>query len=187
MRIRARLALSIARVGTRQRRGAIHRAQWGRGQGGGPSSPTGAGSSRQGLEISDRFQGRDERILRDAQFVEAVLTRADEQLSTRLRDRKQGVGLKDLVAVVARLLEIAPEDVVAADKQPLRGNIQPSISVYPAGLRAITTVSVNGENFRWRTGSMRSPAGSVGKAWRCKDEKTRRYRRLRDFPGAEKA
>ena len=80
----------------------------------------GIGRSRQGMDTSDRFQARDERILGDAQFVEEVLTRADEQVSTRMRYREQGVGLKDLVAVVARLLEITPEEVVSAGKQPLR-------------------------------------------------------------------
>lgn len=83
-------------------------------------SEFGLNRGESGAQESDDLRRRDGRILGNAQFVDAVLAKADEQLSGKSRYQQKGIGLNELVEVVAPLLGISPEEVMAPGKQPMR-------------------------------------------------------------------
>jgi chromosomal replication initiation ATPase DnaA len=58
----------------------------------------------------------DERILGDSEFVESVLTAANEALEKRYRLKAQGLDLDKLAAYIAELLEIEVDEVWASGK-----------------------------------------------------------------------
>jgi len=62
----------------------------------------------------------DPRILGAGEFVEAILQRADEQLTRRQRYQAAGIGLETLAACVSELLLIEAEQIYLAGKQPRR-------------------------------------------------------------------
>lgn len=71
-----------------------------------------------GSPVVDQLQQGDERILGDGDFVELVLTRADEQLAVRQLYR--AIDINQLALVVSRLLGIEVGEVWAPGKQPIR-------------------------------------------------------------------
>ncbi len=72
-----------------------------------------------GVSSEDRMAS-DERILGEGEFVEAILSGAEEQLTTRQRYLNAGFDLEALVNLVATLLETDPAQVRAVGKQPER-------------------------------------------------------------------
>jgi putative transposase len=66
---------------------------------------------------SERMKG-DERILGDGDFVEKVLKTAQENLDRKSQLEADGYDFEWLVARVAMLLELKPEDVLASGKYP---------------------------------------------------------------------
>ena len=59
----------------------------------------------------------DERILGEADIVEAVLAQAQERYSRQTAWQRRGVGVEQLVARVAEVCQVNPEDVVAQGRQ----------------------------------------------------------------------
>jgi hypothetical protein len=74
-------------------------------------------SAAQGADV---FKS-DERILGDSNFVDEVLSAADEQLKSKYALKAAGVDLNSLVVVVARLMHIELAEVFAAGKERRKG------------------------------------------------------------------
>jgi hypothetical protein len=66
------------------------------------------------------FLKSDERILGDSNFVEQILSAADEEMEKKVRYSHQGLDLEKLSNIVAGLLDVDPGDVEAPGKQPER-------------------------------------------------------------------
>jgi putative transposase len=62
----------------------------------------------------------DERILGDSDFVLNVLSKSNEQYERRYRIAAKGVDLKTLVGHVAKIFDLAPEQLLAPGRYPTR-------------------------------------------------------------------
>jgi hypothetical protein len=84
--------------------------------GGGLIRSAGGWSAVRQLQNAGSFQKSDERILGDGDFVESVLTEADERMTRRFEYQAKGVTLDHLQQAVAKLVAIQPEEMIGASK-----------------------------------------------------------------------
>jgi hypothetical protein len=88
--------------------------------GGGLIRSLGGWGQAKGLrKTGNRFKS-DERILGESGFVEQVLSAANERMDRCYQLQARGFTFEMLVEKVAQWLEIEPEEVLRAGKQPLR-------------------------------------------------------------------
>jgi putative transposase len=59
----------------------------------------------------------DERILGESDFVEAILAQANERYTRQTAWKRRGVGFEQVVARVAEIRQVTPQDVVAQGRQ----------------------------------------------------------------------
>ncbi|MBK5102538.1 MAG: hypothetical protein JJE15_16395 [Desulfobacteraceae bacterium] len=69
------------------------------------------------LRGSGEYQKGDERILGDGDFVDEVLSQAEEQLEERYRLQAEGYGLKKLIERVGQLVGMSPEEITEGGKE----------------------------------------------------------------------
>ena len=62
----------------------------------------------------------DERILRQSDFVESVLRQQGEVLERKYRLKALGYDWEQIIARVAELFDMPPQEILQAGKQPLR-------------------------------------------------------------------
>jgi len=84
--------------------------------GGGLIRSVGGWSALKMLRRSDSYQKGDERILGEGDFVEKVLSRAQEQLERKFELNSQGYCFEKVVDRVAELLKISKDQVMAVGK-----------------------------------------------------------------------
>ena len=70
------------------------------------------------LRKQDLFMKSDERILGDGDFVEEVLTEADDRLHRRYSMKAKGIDFDRVVQQVAHVLKLKPADVLKRGKKP---------------------------------------------------------------------
>lgn len=88
--------------------------------GGGLVRSCGGWSAVKALRKEKAFQKSDERILGDSEFVEKVLSEADEQLERKHALHARGVDLNRVGHAVAELMGVEPEIVFAPGKERTR-------------------------------------------------------------------
>ena len=84
----------------------------------------------------------DERILGESGFVERVLSAANEQLERHCQLRARGVTFEMLVENVARWLNVEPQEVLRAGKQPLRVKARDILCYFANRELGISTVEL---------------------------------------------
>ena len=72
------------------------------------------------LRRAGAYQKGDERILGDGEFVDEVLSQAEEQLQQKYRMQAEGYDLHKLIERVAEIMELSPEEIVAPGKERKR-------------------------------------------------------------------
>ena len=72
------------------------------------------------LKRAGAYQKGDERILGDGEFVNEVLSHAEEQLQQKYWMQAEGYDLQNLIARVAEAMEVSPEELVAPGKDRKR-------------------------------------------------------------------
>ncbi len=85
--------------------------------GGGLIRSAGGWSAVRSLRKAGLFQKSDERILGSGEFVQAVLTAAQEALDNRYAIAGRGIRFEDVAAVVAGLLDIAAGQLSGPTKE----------------------------------------------------------------------
>jgi putative transposase len=88
--------------------------------GGGLLRSVGGWSNLQTLRDAKIFYKSDERILGDSQFVQEVLSTAEEELEKRYALRAAGLTLNKLVTMVAEVMGLDPSIVLAPGKERVR-------------------------------------------------------------------
>ena len=86
--------------------------------GGGLVRSVGGWSELKSLRKSGTFQKGDERILGDGEFVEKVLSQAEEAFGRKYRLKAKGIDIERIAARVADIMGVAPKTVWASGKQP---------------------------------------------------------------------
>jgi REP element-mobilizing transposase RayT len=86
--------------------------------GGGLIRSVGGWSAAKALRKAGALQKGDERILGDGEFVEKVLTKANEALERKYCLKAKGVHIDRIAARVAEIVGVEPAQVWAAGKQP---------------------------------------------------------------------
>lgn len=84
--------------------------------GGGLVRSVGGWSALKALRRVGAYQKGDERILGDGDFVDKVLSRAEERLERRYYLKSRGYDFGKVVARVAKLLDLKPDEVLAEGK-----------------------------------------------------------------------
>jgi len=84
--------------------------------GGGLLRSQGGWAAVKALRRSGAYQKGDERILGDSDFVEQVLSQADEQLQQRYRMQAEGYDLDKLVQRVAEIMDMSSEEIMDSAK-----------------------------------------------------------------------
>jgi hypothetical protein len=84
----------------------------------------------------------DERILGESGFVEQVLSAANEQLGCHCQLRARGVTFEMLVGNVARWINVEPQEVLRAGKQPLRVKARDILSYFANRELGMSTVEL---------------------------------------------
>lgn len=85
--------------------------------GGGLIRSAGGWSSVQSMRKAGIFQKSDERILGDGDFVESVLSDAQESKRNRYLLAANGVSFENIIKAVSDLFSIQPEEIAAASKE----------------------------------------------------------------------
>lgn len=88
--------------------------------GGGLLRSQGGWAAVRALRRAGAYQKGDERILGDGEFVDEVLSHADEQLQQKYRMQAEGYDLQKLIERVAEIMEISSEEMVAPGKDRKR-------------------------------------------------------------------
>ncbi len=88
--------------------------------GGGLVRSQGGWAAVKALRRSGAYQKGDERMLGDGDFVEKVLSHADEQLQEKYRMQAEGYDVEKLIEHVSELMDISPEEIVASGKDRKR-------------------------------------------------------------------
>lgn len=88
--------------------------------GGGLLRSQGGWTAVRALRRAGAYQKGDERILGDGEFVDEVLSHADEQLQQKYRMQAEGYDLQKLIERVAEIMEISSEEMVAPGKDRKR-------------------------------------------------------------------
>jgi putative transposase len=86
--------------------------------GGGLVRSVGGWSAVKALRKSGAFQKGDERILGDGEFVQKVLSQAEEAFERKYRLKAKGIDVVRIAERVADIMGMAPEVVWASGKQP---------------------------------------------------------------------
>ena len=86
--------------------------------GGGLVRSVGGWSAVKSLRKAGVFQKGDERILGDGEFVEKVLSQAEEAFERKYRLKARGIDVGRIAERVADIMGMAPEAVWASGKQP---------------------------------------------------------------------
>jgi putative transposase len=86
--------------------------------GGGLVRSVGGWSAVKALRKSGAFQKGDERILGDGEFVQKVLSQAEEAFERKYRLKAKGIDVVRIAERVANIMGMAPEVVWASGKQP---------------------------------------------------------------------
>ncbi len=88
--------------------------------GGGLIRSNGGWSAIKSLRRANLHLKSDERVLGDSDFVERVLSAADESLERKYLLKSQGFDTKKLADRVAGIFAIAPEEIFQPGKQPMK-------------------------------------------------------------------
>jgi REP element-mobilizing transposase RayT len=86
--------------------------------GGGLVRSVGGWSAVKALRKSGAFQKGDERILGDGEFVQKVLSQAEEAFERKYRLKAKGIDVVRIAERVANIMGMSPEVVWASGKQP---------------------------------------------------------------------
>ena len=85
-------------------------------KGGGLLRSQGGWAAVKALRRSGAYQKGDERILGDSDFVEEVLSQADEQLQQKYRMQAEGYDLDKLLQRVAEIMDMSCEEIMDSAK-----------------------------------------------------------------------
>jgi putative transposase len=85
--------------------------------GGGLLRSAGGWSAVRSLRKAGIFQKSDERILGDGDFVDSVLSHAQEAMDRRYRLASKGIQIKDVIAVVCELFSFKPQAFIGPSKE----------------------------------------------------------------------
>jgi len=85
--------------------------------GGGLLRSQGGWAAVAALRKSGDYQKGDERILGDGDFVDEVLSQAEERLEEKYRLRAEGYDLQKLIERVGELIELSPEEIMEKGKE----------------------------------------------------------------------
>jgi len=85
--------------------------------GGGLLRSQGGWAALKALRRSGEYQKGDERILGDGDFVDEVLSQADEHLEERYRLQTEGYDLDKLIKRVGELVKMSPEEITENGKE----------------------------------------------------------------------
>jgi len=88
--------------------------------GGGLLRSYGGWTAVKAMRSTGNYQKGDERILGDGDFVEEVLSQAEERLDKRYRLRREGYDLDRLCARVGELLGMKPEEILEKGREKKR-------------------------------------------------------------------
>jgi len=88
------------------------------------------------------FLKSDERILGNSDFVEQILSAADEAMERRVRYSHQGIDLETLAEKVAEILNVEPDEVEAPGKRPGRVQARALFCYWAVRELGATTTSI---------------------------------------------
>jgi len=110
--------------------------------GGGLIRSLGGWEAIKALSWKEKRIKSDERILGDEDFVERAISSANEDMEQRTRLKAHGIGFDELVAEIARLLNISPNTILNGNKRPQTVKARSILCYYANRYLGLTTVAL---------------------------------------------